>query len=325
VAKRQGKTRRRTKGRWPYRPRLLPDELLSSYIIRIAHGLLLKPTSFMNAMWGSHVPLIAKDLDEYAPDYIIDRVAEGVDQPREIVLAATLADFEGWLTVPHEFGSRKTWILPVRPFAYSRQRPGLQYCPVCLATDPKPYMRRAWRLAFSTCCTVHGVALRERCGHCGENLHPHRSSSLSRCYSCGKSLAGRTPECAPSASIVEQQQHFENIVQAGGTILNGRAIHSLLYFMIVRQIAALLVNGPRASAFRTSVTELFGGDGVEFERPTKRQPVEYLTIAQRYRLFDLIERVMRDFPSRFICVCERARMWRSRVIKDMTYVPFRLG
>ena len=90
-------------------------------------------------------------------------------------------------------------------------------------------------------------------------------------------------------------------------------------------LPALLVNGPRSQAFRTAVTELFGGDDSEFKRPTKRQPIECLTITQRYQLLDLIERVMRDFPSRFISVCQKARMWRSRVIKDMVYVPFRVG
>jgi len=276
-------------------------------------------------MWGSHVPLISKDLDEFASDYIIDRIADGVDQPREAVLGTTLAGFEGWLTAPHKFAAHKTWILPVAPFAYSRQRPGLQYCPICLATDAKPYFRRAWRLAFSTCCTTHGVVLRERCPHCSENLHPHRAPSLRHCYSCGKSLAGGIPEFVQSCSIIEQQRHFESVVQQGGTILNGRPIHSLLYFMLIRQIAALLVNGPPAQAFRTAITELFGGDDSIFEKQTKRQPIELLTITQRCRLFDLVERVMRDFPSRFVSACDKSRMWRSRVIRDMVYVPFRLG
>ncbi len=325
VAKQQGKTRRHTKGQWPYRPKPRPDELLSSYLIRIAQGLCLKPTTFMNKMWGTQVTLISKDLDEFAPDYIIDRIAEGVDVPREAVLGTTLASFEGWLTETYAIGSHKTWILPVRPFAYSRQRSGLQYCPMCLATDRKPYLRRAWRLAYSTCCTRHGVALRDRCAHCGEHLHPHRAPSLRHCYSCGKSLSDVEPELIPSASIIEQQRHFEGALETGGTTLNERPIHSLSYFMVIRQFAALLVNGPKAQAFRTAVADQFGGDDAEFEKPSKRQPIEYMTVAQRYRLFDLIERVLKDFPSRFVTACRKAGMSRSHVIKDMAFVPFRAG
>lgn len=89
--------------------------------------------------------------------------------------------------------------------------------------------------------------------------HPHRAPSVTLCFRCGESL------CAPSiaaschdhlAWILEQ----ERILDRGWAMLAGEPIRAHIYFAIVRQIAALLVNGPRAPALRAVVADNLGGD-----------------------------------------------------------------
>jgi hypothetical protein len=305
---------------WPHRPHPQPDELLSSYLFRTAGGLGMKPITFLNAIWGSQRSLLGYDIDNRAPDGVINRIVENAGIDRAAIVATTLADLKERLNASLIAKARKPWILPITILANDRYRPGLQFCPMCLRTDDKPYLRRTWRLAFATCCTTHGVKLRDRCPHCQAPLHPHRALSLRHCYRCGGDLAHQ-PVAAPP-SLLEQQREFETALATGWATLAGQPLYAQLYFCVVRQISALLVNGRRTQALRDAVASRFGGDGAEFPKPTERQPIEYLDVDDRARLFDLVRRIMIDFPSRFVEACIAVRIGRSYIDKDMPYVPF---
>lgn len=65
----------------------------------------------------------------------------------------------------------------------------LHWCPLCLAEDKIPYHRLSWTLRPVTRCSVHQIALHNKCPTCG-NL-PHVvdvRSSILQCPKCGKSL-----------------------------------------------------------------------------------------------------------------------------------------
>lgn len=311
-----------TAKKWPYRPRPRPNELLTSYLIRIANGLEIKPISFLNAAWGSRQSLLDQDLDNYAPNHVIALLGKGVGVEPDAVHAMTLFEFEGRLNETHIPIGRKAWIMPTTVASNNRKRPGMQFCPTCLARDERPYLRRTWRMAFVTCCIQHGCLLRDRCPYCDQPLHPHLSPSLRHCFRCGRDISKTVDNEKPRFEMIEQQRRFETALEQGWAMLNHRPIYSHLYFCVIRRIAAMFVNGLRAKPFREAVVNQLGGDDSEFEKPTKRQPIEYLGVADRYRLFDLVERTMEDFPHRFVSACRKARLSRSHLIKDMPYVPF---
>jgi hypothetical protein len=314
--------RRRPPGAaWPYRPRPLPDELLTSYLLRLAAGLNLAPTQFLSAVWGSKRSLLNQDLDNYAPPHIARRIADGTCISVDAVHKMTLASYGGTLLAQHNPRGRNAWLLPTTIKSNDRRRRGLQFCPECLATDAKPYFRRRWRLAFATSCTRHGTLLRDGCPACGEIVHPHRSPTLTTCFRCGESL------CTPSSptehnDLLIWQGKLEQSLEQGWSILAGEPLYSHLMLAIVRQIAALLVNGPRAADFRKAAARTLGGDDAPFAKPTDRQPIEYLTLAERRRLFDLARRLMQSWPANFVDCCREAGLHRSHAIKDMGYVPF---
>jgi hypothetical protein len=93
-------------------------------------------------------------------------------------------------------------------------------------------------------------------------------------------------------------------------------------FAIVRQVAALLVNGTRADRLRAEAARAWGGDASPYAKPTARQPIEYLDVAERHRLFDMVERLMQGWPHRFVHACDEADLHRSHAIRDMTNPPF---
>jgi hypothetical protein len=120
--------------RWPVTIDPQPDELLSSWLHRlaIAHG--VAPRSFAGVlglgegMWSAHLDLrLPRDVAA-----LLDRQT-GV--PQEAISAMAMA---GWVLTP--------LLLPLREIARRNRSTWMQFCPLCLA-DEAPYFRRQWRLA----------------------------------------------------------------------------------------------------------------------------------------------------------------------------------
>ena len=120
---------------WPYRPKPQRDELLSSWLIRIAAGMDLKPITFLNAVWGSRQSLLNQDLDNLAPKRVVDLLAQAVGVESQAIIGTTLSELDGRLTASYNARGRKTWILPTTIKSNDRRRPGLQFCPACLGVS----------------------------------------------------------------------------------------------------------------------------------------------------------------------------------------------
>jgi hypothetical protein len=281
----------------------------------------LKPITFLNAVWGSRQSLLNQDLDNLAPKRVVDLLAQAVGVDSQSILGTTLSEFDGRLTASYNARGRKTWILPTTIKSNDRRRPGLQFCPACLGTDDHPYFRRAWRLAFATTCTRHGRVLHDHCPSCGETLQPHRAPGLCFCFRCGADLREAFQILADPKEIAWQVE-LETNLSRGWAFLQGEPLYSHLYFAIIRQVAALLVNGARSERFRKATACLIGGDPSGYDKPTPRQPIEYLRLDERRRLFDLVSRLMEDFPTRLVAACSEAGIFRSDAMRDMPDPPF---
>ena len=306
---------------WPYQPRPLTDELLSSYLVRLALGMDLKPITFLNTVWGSARNLLAQDLDNFVPQRVAARIEAGAGVCPDELQSMALSSYAGTLLTSHNPRGRNPWLLPITIDNNRRHRPGLQFCPICLATDSAPYFRKRWRVGFVTSCTIHGVLLRDRCAACDAPVHQHSAPSPGNCSACGCNLA------VPTASVARYdhigwQAHLEAGLDRGWIMLGDEPTRAHVVFAIVRQVAALLVNGKRAHRFREEAARAWGGDPSPYAKPTARQPIEYLDVAERHRLFDMVERLMQGWPHRFVHACHEANVHRSHAIKDMTDPPF---
>ncbi|BBC70902.1 conserved hypothetical protein [Altererythrobacter sp. B11] len=306
---------------WPYQPKPQPDELLSSYLCRLAAGMDLKPITFLNTIFGSRKNLLAQDLDNYAPDRIIERISIGTQRSPDEIAACTLPSLVGTLLTTHNPKGRNPWLLPTTIDNNLRHRFGLQYCADCLTEDDRPHYRKIWRLAFVTTCTRHGKMLRDRCPECESPLHPHAAATAMHCFRCGSDVReGKQAWTRPDH--VAWQSRLERSLRTGWLQLGDETLRSHVGFAIVRQVATLFVNGRKADAFRNAVARDWDGDPVPYAKPTARQPIEYLSIEERHRLFDLVERVMAGWPFRFVHSCAEAGIQRSHAIKDMRSPPF---
>lgn len=165
---------------WPVHPHPLPDELLSSWMIRIARANGFKVHNFYALFFGRDRQIWNRDIDLHAPQWLLEGLSARTGTQPHRIYQTTLRAFESILFETYVEGGRNRWVLPLGIFHRVRKAYGQQFCPRCLGEDEVPYLRRAWRLAIVTVCAQHAIVLQDRCGSCGRALEPHRTDMVAR-------------------------------------------------------------------------------------------------------------------------------------------------
>jgi hypothetical protein len=176
---------------WPFRPAPFADELLSSWIARLAHGHGLRSASFLDIVHPGCADLAA--LDWTADGELLALLATRTDVPLPAVESLRLRFHPelGFHDLLHH-----NW-----------HGSALQYCPACLA-EGVPYYRKSWRLACFRVCPQHHTALRDQCPHCGSiiRLLELPPGMLALCQKCGHPLIAS--ECMP----LSRSECFEKLI-----------------------------------------------------------------------------------------------------------------
>ncbi len=191
---------------WTFKLSPLPDELLSSWLCRVAHAHGMTPHAFTTLHWPA-VAVWNRDIDRSATEEWLADVAEAAGLALDAVRNLTLRPLMDILAKggnqedsDHIRGNAPL-VLSAGVWHRRRLLPALQFCPICLAHG-EPYFRRSWRLATTVGCTTHKAPLRERCVSCSVPASPHRApvGRMVECHDCGNpldlfaiSMAGRSP------------------------------------------------------------------------------------------------------------------------------------
>lgn len=306
---------------WPLAKAPLPDELLSSWLVRNAHAHGVRPTILASGMWAAGGPILDRDLDKAAPDFVFDDMARLTGTSRERAVATGLPAYAGTLVAGDVVRGTTQWVLPIGLRNRDRLGFGLQFCPGCLGDDEAPYFRRSWRLAVTAACRRHGLLLLGRCPECKSAVIPHRSSHPASCWRCGLDL--RQGEAAVAGEhLLSFQARAEAALAQGWTMLGDTVFgYSHLYFALVRQVAKTLATGPRSARLREVVARTWGGDPHLPQTRSNRRDVELMPVSDRAVLLDLTERVLIGWPARFVGACAEARVWRSWALADAPDPP----
>jgi hypothetical protein len=249
-------------------------------------------------------------------------MAVGTGTEPERAHETTLRALGGRLVATYAIDGQTAWINPVGVRHRERRAAGLQFCPACLQSDPRPYFRRMWRLSFATVCLKHGTQLRDRCGGCGSPVMPHRAHELITCWSCSRRLDRQESEPA-SHSASAFQSRCETALTRGWALLDEQDFqYSHLFFSTVRLVAKSLAVGSRCARMREALVELAGGDPSPFIFPTRRSQIETMSVTDRHRLFDLTERALRGWPAIFAGAAAEAGLWSAWALRDVSAPPF---
>ena len=232
---------------WPVHPQPQDDEVLSSWMIRLAQGNGFKIHSFYADFFGHERQIWTRDVDHHAPDWLIDGLAMRTGVPTMRIISTTLRAFESYVFERLNEAGATRWLTPLSVYHRTRRAYGQQFCPLCLEEDERPYLRRNWRLSFVAVCIRHAVLLQDRCGACRRPLAPHRCDTdqrksrrghlgLDRCTYCWGDL-GAAPQ-AVCGDDVELQRDLVQAVVSGFAMVDTSPVYSHLYFSGLRVLMA---------------------------------------------------------------------------------------
>lgn len=309
---------------WPVKVEPLDDELFSSWLERTALEYLSAPHSFARIVFGDRA-VWNRDIDKSGTFEMASALARPMDVDPDVAVRTLLRSFEGALVEKHNANGNSRWIMPLGVWHRRRRLGGLQFCPLCLASDPVPYFRKCWRLSFVSVCHEHQVYLSDHCDQCGSAVHFHclvpTAGSLRRCPFCGFDLARTRTFAAPATRSRDLQRVLLEAAYSGWAKHEAfGCCRSLLAFPVLARLAALLLSGRRIAkrfqrtAFLTAnVDPISAPARVDFDR---------LGAIPRFGIIEVIATLIEDWPKNFAEVCERSGAGVSILLDEYHQLPF---
>ena len=313
---------------WPLHLKPKEDELLSSWLVRLARANSVKVHTLTSSAWPDK-SIWNRDIDKSADDELLRALAEKTGTSYEWAFQTTLRAYEGFVYEKHNPSGNTPWIMPVGVYHRTRRLYGLQYCPECLAKDREPYFRRKWRLAFVTICEKHCTLLQDRCPKCMAPVSFHRvqydAPAMTLCSECGFDLRQAKPRVVDCFRQLYLQHRLLRAVKDGYVLLPGRRpVYSHLYFSVLHQVMKLLVTRESAHKLCRQVRKYVTiGMPQQFYGHHHRGShyIEVLDVRNRFKLLTMASWLLEDWPYRFVTFCEKIPLLSEDLLKDMRYVP----
>jgi hypothetical protein len=224
-------------------PPPLPDELLSSWLTRVAHEHARRLPNFLTLFVkreGSRIT--STDLDFQYNEQLFQVLAQKSGLNEKTIYKMSLRNEEGYL-----FTCNNCLYPPkqIRKLTDKRTHFGLMYCPQCLQEDKIPYFRKQWRYYFYNACPKHNIYLTDRCWKCYKPIKLSKleiKQDLSFCAHCGYDLKNTI-----TIPLQQKEQYglnaidwFKRGLKSGYFIINNQKINSLIIFQSFTKLSTLL-------------------------------------------------------------------------------------
>ncbi|WP_460500261.1 TniQ family protein [Hymenobacter agri] len=334
-----------TSGRLPFCVPPQPDELLSSWLVRLAHAHECKVYTFTKVLFPE-TSVWNRDVDKAAPAAVLDGLTERTPSVASRIHATTLRSYEGRLYLQHNPYGNTDWVLPLGIYHRTRRRYGLLFCPGCLRRDgATPYYRTHWRLALSLACPECGLCLHDHCPNCQAPVIFFRIDlghklelpdvPISHCFRCGFDLARAEAVGAP-ASIIRAQLEWERILTEGWTAAVG---YPHLYFGVLHQLVRVLSSDkPACSPLQQALARQAEPSLPEMavEQLRAARSFEHLPFDARCTVLLQAHWLLTEWPHRFVSFMKHHRIastpllqgaspeqvpfWYSSVVREQLYV-----
>lgn len=281
-------------GRWTFSIPLYPDELLSSWLIRVALKHACSPLSLTNEIWPNFRAWTL-DLDRGLSAQQLKNLSD-ISGIQEISISNTfLSNFAT------EIYSNKAlpkglwpWILSIG----SRNRKhtsGLQTCNEC-ANELNPYYKVESRFAWHTICEKHKTILIQRCHHCNSLINPitleYSDKSISICSDCKKPLFHKNinsqNDAIDSELALQFQQTTDQVLIKKEAYYGEHRLSVSEWFQLCRFLVNIQHKNPR------STVEIF----IESKSHTKTGlALEMLSTHDRIKLFKNVQQSLTISPT----------------------------
>lgn len=224
-------------------PKPLEDELLSSWLIRVAfaHG---RSLAWFLTLYVKHQgnEICNDDIDFRYNRRFFKTISLKSKLDYQTIYKMSIRSEEGYL-----YACNNCLYPPkqIRKQKDRRTHNGLLFCPQCLKEDKIPYYRKQWRYTFYNACPKHKLFLADRCGVCYERVKLPKmkpNGSIAHCSKCGNDLGKtRTRKVPDSYSYgLAATKWFEEGLRNGYFIINSNKVHSLWIFQSYTRLSQLL-------------------------------------------------------------------------------------
>ena len=265
--------------RWPVRPWPMPDELLSSWLNRVAGANGLAPRSFYLSLaraveWTDTIYRYQRlDADTRIKlketswvDFCCNKRLAKYLEERSGVSARLIQGLS--LRRPPDVGAGSMTPLGTLQWALVEALPDMvchdnenyaymRFCPRCLREWKYPWFRKSWRLRTVNVCVRHRCHLLLTCV-CGRGVRPHllkEAQSQTICYACGHDLLYCEAEPAHPDAVEEQLEINWRLYDGVEKILKNGGGRSRIVQLVKQPIRSV---GPqRLDLRRTGLIDVF--------------------------------------------------------------------
>lgn len=321
----------------PVRCQPLPDELLSSWLIRLAWMNAEKLYTFKRRFWLHPGSPWGRNIDLTLSEDTLARIAEMTLVTRESLAEHTLWPYLGRLFEHVDPNGSAQGILVGRRRGQKVLGFGLQLCPDCLRSGPVPYFRRWWKVAYLVACPIHGRLLIDACPRCqqplsyyladfGKSLLPERIPT-SFCASCGYGWTTDTPrqeELLTDAFVGWQGQLLEALEM--GWIENQQTgpLYALSFFEGLRTLIHLIAANGNSARLRQVIAREVGMLPFGVVHAGNQNLFGGLRLGDRLYLLRYAFWLLQEWPERFIWATKTSKLAFSYIdyYRDRSPLPY---
>lgn len=312
----------------PVHPKPLPDELLTSWIVRVAEANGAKLHTLSRFLFGNHdrSPWV-RDVARSGPVWITDKMAEVTGASKAQAVATTLTGYVGVVFSARQTSGQLRWLLPAKIRSSNRLGYSVQYCPECLAQDKIPYFRRKWRIGFYTFCPSHGVALYDCCPKCEAPIVIHRrdfsvdigrAGSITQCHVCGGDMRrSASLNIAPYSDSLTR--YYTSVLRDFENDDGKERSYDLDYYAVLHQLCKVLVSNSNHGCLREFICTNIGWPNKLL--PTGRQPFEQRRSSDRYYVVALALWLMHSLEERLRDAWSHGVVRYNLLLKDFADPP----
>lgn len=320
-------------------PDPLPDELVSSWIARVAEANGVSGSQFFSQChvgrgWRN------RDWDRPQAGWLAD-IGEVTEKSLEELQGMTLHSFALNLLDERDLkSSRAPWILPhAESRGHSHGR--IQFCPECLGEDPWPYFRRCWRWALMTTCPKHpSWLLMDCCPGCGQGVLPLQPSQglLRQGCTVPVGVCGSCGFCLPEGASHPSRQRPKNLrpsplrnfllrleegYHAGWFALGPKTLVMMVPFLKgLHQIIRLISTAPNTRPFRDAVLAgVRNATGCDWSFSATAPTFERMRVYERHALVEMVSWLVEQWPERFIEMGLSSGLTFKAIVQDLDPPP----
>ena len=304
------------------------DELLSSWIVRLAHSHRMKAHTFTKFNFPNF-EFWNRDIDRSIRDELIVEIAGRTNATTHRIYSSTLRSYEGVLFEKDSGKSKGRWIMPLGIFHRTWKRHGLMFCPGCLNNDDEtPYYRKHWRISFNLVCLNCGCRLLDACPQCNAPVTFVRTElglkfydnidTIAKCYLCRFQLSD-SPRLIPDKRLIQIQENLFKITAEGWRkdVIYPLQFFEVLYFLakVFTSNRAIYLKAQKHIAWKLQIKTL----------TTHRAAgalYDTLPVFDRANGLKMAFWILEDWPYRFIKTFRKLGFHSSDLTRDFKNMPF---